>query len=218
MIRRLFLGSTVAAALPACAQRGGQRAAGIGQLSAPNDPTEEKIQAVIRQMATEGGTYLSVPVNDGQWLRILTESSNAKRVVEVGTSTGFSGLFFCLALAKTGGQLITHDIDQGRFQRAKANFEKAGVSDRVTQVLGDARDTLKRLKDPIDIVFLDADKDGYVQYLDILLPLVREGGLILAHNTGMVRDYLDRVQGVSSLETVIYRAGSGLSVTLKKRS
>jgi caffeoyl-CoA O-methyltransferase len=218
MFRRFFLGGTLAATLPACAQRGRQQSGGISQLSQPNDPTEEKIQAVIREMATQGGTYLSVPVDDGQWLRILTESVNAKRVVEVGTSTGFSGLFFSLALVKTGGQLITHDIDKGRYDRARANFEKAGVANRITQVLGDARETLKRLKDPVDVVFLDADKEGYIPYFETLLPLVREGGLILAHNTNMVRGYLDRVGSMPSLETVIYRSGGGLSVTLKKRA
>lgn len=217
MIRRLFLGATVAGVMPACAQRGRQAPSSVAALSEPNDPVEERIQGVIREMATQGGTYLSVPIDDGQWLRILTESTNAQRVVEVGTSTGFSGLFFSLALTKTGGKLITHDIDEGRANQAKANFAKAGVSEVVTQVIGDARETLKLLKEPVDLVFLDADKEGYVPYFETLLPLVRPGGMILAHNTGMVADYLNRVRGMSSLETVIYERGGGLSVTLKKR-
>ena len=74
-----------------------------------------------------------------------------------------------------------------------------------------------RLKEPIDVVFIDADKEGYVDYLDKLLPLVRPGGLILAHNVDMVPDYVKAVTGNADLETVFYMSGGGLAVTLKKR-
>src|SRR5690606_10614884 len=127
--------------------------------------------------------YLSVPISDGRVLRILTESCAAKRVVEVGTSTGYSGLFFALALSKTGGHLTTHEMDEGRATTARANFAKAGVSKLVTVVVGDAHENAKKVKGPVDVLFLDADKGGYVHYLKTLLPELRPGGLILAHNT-----------------------------------
>ncbi len=217
MIRRSFFAAPAIAAIPALAQRGAATSSLNEVLPEAHGEREQRILSVIRAMAQQGGTYLSVPVQDGKWLRILAESTNAQTVVEVGTSTGFSGLFFLLALANTGGKLITHDIDAGRSKRAGENFKMAGMSGQVTQVLGDARDTLKRIQASVDLVFLDADKEGYVPYFDLLLPHVRPGGLILAHNTPMVPQYLERVRALPSLDTVLYGDGGGLSISLKKR-
>jgi predicted O-methyltransferase YrrM len=84
-------------------------------------------------------------------------------------------------------------------------------------VEGDAHRNVAALRDPVDVVFLDADKEGYVDYLHKLLPLVRPGGLILAHNTEMVPEYMKAVTSSADLDTVVYTAGGGLAVTLKKR-
>lgn len=170
-------------------------------------------------MRASGGTYLSVPPEDGRALRLLAEAAGAKTVVEVGTSTGYSGLWLCLALQSTGGRLITFEIDPGRAASARKNFQQAGVDKVVTVVEGDAHQTVATLKGPIDVVFLDADKEGYVDYLRKLLPLVRPGGLLMAHNVGMagVTEYLKEVAANPELETIIYREGAGLAVTLKKR-
>lgn len=178
---------------------------------------EKRILAVLDEMAREGRLYASVPVSDGRMLRLLTETANAKSVVEIGTSTGYSGLWFCLALQATGGRLTTFEIDPGRAQMARDHFKKAGVDGMVTLVEGDAHQTTARLKEPIDVAFLDADKDGYVAYLNRLLPLVRPGGLILAHNLDMVPDYVREVTSNPRLDTVLYREGGGLAITLKKR-
>ncbi len=87
----------------------------------------------------------------------------------------------------------------------------------VTIVEGDAHQNITRLKGPIDVVFIDADKEGYVDYLNKLLPLVRPGGLILAHNVDMAADYVRQVTTSPELETVFYSQGNGLGITLKKR-
>jgi caffeoyl-CoA O-methyltransferase len=91
------------------------------------------------------------------------------------------------------------------------------VDGRVRIVEGDAHKNVANLHDPIDIVFLNADKDGYVDYLNKLLPLVRPGGLILAHNTNIIPEYMKVVTTSADLDTVVYTTGGGLSVTLKKR-
>jgi len=87
----------------------------------------------------------------------------------------------------------------------------------VTVVEGDAHEQVAKLKGPIDIAFVDADKGGYVDYLNKLLPLVKPGGLILAHNVDMVPDYVKAVTTNRNLETILYMEGGGLVVTLKKR-
>jgi predicted O-methyltransferase YrrM len=161
-------------------------------------------------------TYLSVPAEDGRALRLLTEAIGAKNVVEIGTSTGYSGLWFCLALQKTGGHLTTFEIDHPRALQARQHFKEANAESLVTIVEGNAHEQVAKLKDPVDVVFIDADKDGYVDYLNKLLPRVRPGGLILAHNLEMVPAYVKAVTSNSNLETIFYREGAGLVVTLKK--
>jgi predicted O-methyltransferase YrrM len=168
-------------------------------------------------MVKEHETYLSVPLRDGEALRLLAEAVDAKHVVEIGTSTGYSGLWFCLALHKTGGHLTTFEIDRERAARARVHFRAAGVEQLVTVIEGDAHEQITKLKGPIDVAFIDADKTGYLDYLQKLLLRVRPGGLILAHNTNMVPDYVKAVTTNPGLETIFYMQGAGLGVTLKKR-
>jgi predicted O-methyltransferase YrrM len=197
-----------------------QRGEGELHLSNPmvtEGDAEMKIVAVLDRMAKSHETYLSVPVQDGKALRVLTEAAGAKNVVEIGTSTGYSGLWFCLALQRTGGHLTTFEIDHRRASLAREHFQEAGVEKMVTIIEGDAHEQLAKLKAPIDVAFIDADKDGYVDYLNKLLPLVRPGGLILAHNVDVVRDYVKTVTTRADLETIFYMEGGGLGVTLKKR-
>jgi predicted O-methyltransferase YrrM len=178
---------------------------------------ERRILAVLDQARSSGDVYLEVPIIDGRMLRLLTEAAGARNVVEIGTSTGYSGLWLCLALQKTGGKLTTFEIDPGRAAEARKHFQQAGVGPMVTVVEGDAHENVKRLKEPIDVVFIDADKQGYVDYLSRLLPLVRPGGLILAHNVDSAPEYIKAVTTNPDLETVFYMQGAGLGVTLKKR-
>lgn len=184
------------------------------------DEDERRILGVLEEIRTQGRTWASVPRPDGRALRLLAEAIGAKKVVEVGTSTGYSGLWFCLALRATGGHLTTFELDEGRAAMARRHFQQAGVTEMVTLVMGDAHQNVKKVEGPIDLVFLDADKEGYLDYFRQLLPKVRPGGLILAHNTDMPaveRGYLKEIAEIPDLETIFYLEGNGLSVTLKKR-
>lgn len=182
------------------------------------DDSEQKILSVLDDMdKNQRRGMMNVPVSDGRFLRLLTESLGAKTVVEIGTSNGYSGIWFCLALRKTGGKLITHEIDEGRANLAKQNFKRAGVESLVTLVEGDAHEEVKKLKGPIDILFLDADKEGYIDYLNKLLPLMRPGGLILAHNINSRQadpKFIEAITTNSDLESLLI---NGVSVTIKKR-
>jgi predicted O-methyltransferase YrrM len=182
--------------------------------------TEKKILEVLDAMVKANEMYANVPMGDGRILRLLTESIGAKQVAEFGTSTGYSGLWFSMALEKTGGKLTTFDIDPGRIALARRHFQQAGVEHMVTIIEGDAHETVSRLKGPIDVAFIDADKEGYLDYFKKLLPLVRPGGLILAHNMSpRMADpaFLKAITTNPDVETLFYLQGGGMSVTLKKR-
>jgi caffeoyl-CoA O-methyltransferase len=145
--------------------------------------TEKQILAVLDDLdRNQRLRNLTVPAEDARLLRLLTESINAKHVVELGTANGYSGIWFALALQATGGKLTTFEIDPQRVKQARENFKRAGVDHLITLVEGDAHEGVTKLIGPIDLVFIDADKDGYIDYLNKLLPLVRPGGLIVAHN------------------------------------
>jgi predicted O-methyltransferase YrrM len=185
---------------------------------------EKKILSVLDDLdKNQRRGMMNVPISDGRLLRLLTETVSAKHVVEIGTSNGYSGIWFCLALRKTGGKLTTHEIDARRASLARENFKRAGVEKLVTLVEGDAHKEVTKLKETIDVVFIDADKEGYTDYLKKLLPLVRSGGLIIAHNISMrggrsgIADYVKAVTTNPDLETIFYGQGGGVSVTLKKR-
>jgi caffeoyl-CoA O-methyltransferase len=203
--------------------RSGRGAAGASSFLAapvPKDDDEKKILNAIRDISQKEGYMLNVPDQDGRMLRLLAESIGAKTVVEFGTSNGISALWFSLALRKTGGKLITHEIDKKTAALARENFGAAGVSDLVTIVEGDAHETASKLQGPIDMIFIDADKEGYVDYLKKVLPLMRPGGLITAHNINQRAaddEFIKALNTNPELETLYYMDGGGLSVSLKKR-
>ncbi len=185
---------------------------------AQND-SEKRILGVLNDIR-KGPWMMNVDPLHGRLLRILTEAVNARNVVEIGTSNGYSALWICLGLLATGGKLITHEIDPQVAALARENFKKAGVDHLVTVVLGDAHQTVTRLKEPIDLLFIDADKPGYPDYLNQLLPLVRPGGLILADNMARPapsRDFIKAVTTNPGLETIFLNMEStGIGLTVKK--
>jgi predicted O-methyltransferase YrrM len=188
----------------------------------PRDEAEERILNVLDDMRrNQRRGMMNVSEEDGRLLRLLVESLGAKHVVEIGTSNGYSGIWLCLALRTTGGKLTTYEIDAHRASLARENFKRAGVHEIVTLVEGDAHEEVTNLKEPIDILFLDADKSGYLDYLEKLLPLVRQGGLILSHN--MVRPapdpaFVEAITTNPDLETIFLNMdAAGVGVTLKKR-
>jgi predicted O-methyltransferase YrrM len=216
MNRRAIAGFLVLLAAPAiaCAQWGHHDDSVTSARPTAASPAEARILAVLDRMVANRELYLAVDSENGRMLRVLAETVGAKHVVEIGTSTGYSGLWTCLALRTTGGRLTTFEIDPGRAAQARKHFQEAGVDTLVNVVVGDAHQTVKRLEGPIDLLFLDADKEGYADYLKTLLPLVRPGGLIAADNIGSAPDYYEAVTTDPQLETVSF---GRFAVTLKKR-
>lgn len=231
MFKRIVLSVVVIALLASAGlltarQRGrGSRpaqASSIENKPLAKSDVEKKILSVINEMTEDRSRrYLSVSLNDGRLMRQMTEAIGAKRVVEIGTSTGYSGLWFALALKATGGKLTTYELDPGRAKTAAENFKKAGVHDIITIVVGDAHEQVKNYKEPFDVLFLDADKPGYIDYLNKLLPLIRPGGLIFAHNMNRPSPdprYIEAITKNPNLDTsFLLMDGAGVALTLKKR-
>jgi predicted O-methyltransferase YrrM len=187
----------------------------------PANAAERRVLDVIDDYdRTERDGSLSVSLEDGRMLRVLAESAGATRIVEIGTSYGYSGLWLALALVGTSGRLTTFEIDGERQSRARANFERAGVLPQIDLVLGDAHRLLTDINGPVDFVFSDADKEGYLDYLRKLLPVLRPGGLFVTHNMNMApREFLAAITNDAALETTFVDVGSGaIAVTLKKRA
>lgn len=221
--KHLLVAACAAAAMMAAAVSWARADKTAKDNSSTNVKEEVKILRILEDIySDERNGLCNITPEDGRLLRVLTEATDAKHVVEIGTSNGYTAIWFCLALRTTGGKLTTHEIDPFRIPVARKNFKRAGVSHIVTLVEGDAHETVTRLKGPIDILLIDADKDGYLDYLNKLLPLVRPGGLILAHNTtdqaSQMQDYLKAVNTNPALETIfLHKHLNGLGVTLKKR-
>jgi len=200
----------------------GGSSASIKSSPIPKTDEEKQILAVLDNMLQNQRMGMqNVPVEDGRLLRLLAETMNAKNVVEIGTSNGYSALWMLLALRSTGGHLTTFDIDPQRLALARENFKNAGVEKLVTVIEGDAHKEIKVVKGPIDLLFMDADKEGYLDYLEKLMPLVRPGGLIAAHNMNPGMAYPPFVEAITKnpdLETIFLNTHlTGIGVSLKKR-
>lgn len=160
---------------------------------------------------------MNVPANDGRLLYDIIVKNKYKKAIEIGTSTGHSGIWIAWALSKTGGKLITIEINEHRFKEALANFEKAGLSQYIDARLADAHDLVPKLQGPVDFVFSDADKDWYLNYFRALEPKLMVGGCFTAHNVGMygVREYYDYISKLPNYKTSVDNRGAGMAISYK---
>ncbi len=171
-----------------------------------------------------GRGNMNVPTVDGQTLHDIIVKNGYTRALEIGTSTGHSGTWIAWALSKTGGKLITIDIDERRHNEALKNFEEAGLSEFIDARLGDAHEIVPALEGPFDFVFSDADKNWYKNYLDAVLPKLEVGGCFTTHNVSMSRygrgggsgDYMEYLLSLPNLDTTVDSRGSGLAISYKK--
>ena len=168
---------------------------------------------------------MNVPAVDGQTLHDIIIKNNYTRALEIGTSTGHSGIWIAWALSKTGGKLTTIEIDERRHRQAVENFAAAGLSDYIDARLGDAHVIVPALEGPFDFVFSDADKGWYKNYLDAVLPKLEVGGCYATHNVYMGRrgrgrggsgDYLNYLLSLPNMETTVDSRGNGLAISYKK--
>ena len=160
---------------------------------------------------------MNVPESDGQLLYDLIIKNNYKNAVEIGTSTGHSGIWIAWALSKTGGKLITIEIDETRYKEALANFEKAGLSKYIDARLADAHQLVPTLKGPVDFVFSDADKNWYINYFKAMDPKLSAGGCFVSHNVSRRSnyDFYEYVRKLPDYKTSIDTRGGGVAISYK---
>jgi caffeoyl-CoA O-methyltransferase len=164
---------------------------------------------------------LNVPNVDGRTLHDLIVKHRYTRALEIGTSTGHSGVWIAWALSKTGGRLTTLESDAGRRETALENFREAGVAEYIDPRLGDAHVVVPTLDGPYDFVFSDADKEWYANYLQAVWPKVTAGGCFAAHNVSMgqpgMAEFLAALAQVRDAETTIDTSSeAGLSISFKR--
>ena len=167
--------------------------------------------------------------NIGTFYNIMLKSIHAKNILEIGMSVGYSGLWFADAIMSNtqDGQIITIDREQFKIDSATRNFEEAGVSSLIKIRKGEARKILHEIKEEFgenyfDFIFIDADKESYIEYFDLCLPLVRKGGIIAADNilfperfNEMMADYLSHVRNNPNVQSVTVPIDNGEEITIK---
>jgi len=179
-------------------------------------PSEERLNCISK--------------NIGMFYNIMLKSINAKKILEIGMSVGYSGLWFADAImsnAQSDGQITTIDREKFKIDSATRNFEEAEVSSLITIREGEARKILHEIKEEFgenyfDFIFIDADKESYIEYFDLCLPLVRKGGIIGADNilfperfNEMMADYLSHVRSNPNVQSVTIPIDNGEEVTFK---
>ena len=160
---------------------------------------------------------MNVPETDGQLLYDIIVKNKYKNAVEIGTSTGHSGIWIAWALSKTGGKLITIEIDERRYEEALANFEKAGLSKYIDARLADAHQLVPALKGPVDFVFSDADKSWYINYFKDMDPKLLVGGCFVTHNVSRNNNYnfYEYVSKLPNYKTSLDTRGAGVAISYK---
>lgn len=192
--------------------------------AAQTTDAQTELDKRIEQFLTEkreAWQDLNVPYEDGRVLHDLIVNNKYQSALEIGTSTGHSTVWIAWALSKTGGKLVTIEIDENRQREAIKNLKALGLADIVDFRLGDAHQLVKTLKGPFDFVFSDADKDWYIQYFKDVDPKLRAGGTFTAHNVlqsiNGIPAYMDFVNSHPGYETTINRSSdSGIAISRKK--
>ncbi|MBN2029210.1 class I SAM-dependent methyltransferase [bacterium] len=193
-----------------------------------NPELDERVQQFLDEHRYQWRD-LNIPASDGQLLYDLIVENGYTRALEIGTSTGHSATWIAWALSKTGGKLITIEIDEGRHREALGHFEEAGLTDYIDARLADAHELVPRLEGPFDFVFSDADKEWYTNYFKAVAPKLIVGGCYATHNVsaggfgrggrgmgGQNVGYYNYVTGLPNFESTLDTRGSGMLISFKK--
>jgi caffeoyl-CoA O-methyltransferase len=179
------------------------------------------IDSLLKQIKATDKDLLSVSEEDGRFLRLLVVTRGAKRALEIGAASGYSAIWMGLGMRETGGKLVTIEYDKARAAQAAANIQKAGLSDVVQVVSGDAFAEIPKVSGTFDFIFCDAWKRDYQKFFSMVFPRMDKGGLFLGHNVVNKKDEMgDFLKTIHTspavLTSIVSPSGEGMSVTLKR--
>src|SRR5688572_8582106 len=152
------------------------------QTPRPGGAVTPQIESILNSIKAADKGLLAVSEEDGRFLRVLVAARGAKSVLEIGAASGYSGIWLGLGARETGGRVVAIEFDPQRAKEAAANIRKAGLTDVVTVVHGDAFLEIPKVQGMFDLVFLDAWKPDYKRFFDMVFPRLNPGGLFVAHN------------------------------------
>ncbi len=210
MIQRLALVVLLASLM-------GDARADVQRAAPPRDPF-----AVLRDIRARDRAQLAVSEEDGRFLRVLVGASRATHALEIGAASGYSAIWMGLGLRPRGGRLVTIEYDRQRAREAAENVRRAGLTDVVQVISGDAFAEIPKLGGTFDFVFLDAWKRDYKRFFDAVFPRLEPGGVFVAHNVVNKRnemgDFLEVITTHPSLwTTIVSPSGEGMSVSYRSR-
>jgi predicted O-methyltransferase YrrM len=190
-------------------------------LAAPAAAQTPEVQKLLAEIKSKDKGLLAVSEEDGRFLRLMIASSGAKHALEIGGASGYSAIWMGMGLRETGGRLVTIEYDPVRAKELADNIRRAGLSDIVQVVAGDAFQQIPKVQGTFDFVFLDAWKKDYKRFLDMVSPRLDKRGLFLAHNVVNKRsemgDFLDAIQTQTLFwTTIVSPSGEGMSVSYKR--
>ena len=179
------------------------------------------VDALLKQIKAADKDQLAVSEEDGRFLRLLAVTRGAKRALEIGAASGYSAIWMGLGMRETGGRLVTIEYDKARAAEAAANVKRAGLSDIVQVISGDAFAEIPKVPGTFDFVFCDAWKRDYQKFFSMVFPRMDKGGLFLGHNVINKRDEMaDFLKTIHSspavLTSIVAPSGEGVSITLKR--
>jgi caffeoyl-CoA O-methyltransferase len=180
-----------------------------------------EVSRLLAEIKGNDKGLLAVSEEDGRFLRLMVGTSGATRALEIGGASGYSAIWIGMGLRETGGRLVTIEYDPQRAKELGANIRRAGLSDIVQVMSGDAFEQIPKTQGTFDFVFLDAWKRDYKRFFDLVYPRLDKGGLFIAHNVVNKRsemgDFLDAVQKHPSLwTTIVSPSGEGMSISLRR--
>jgi len=193
---------------------------GIRVSAAQGADVPPDVAKLLQQIKAADTDLLAVSEEDGRFLRLTAASIHAARALEIGGANGYSAIWIGLGLRATGGKLTSIEYDPARAKTAGENIRRAGLSDIVTVIAGDAFQQIPKISGTFDFVFLDAWKRDYKRFFDMVFPRMTPGGLFLAHNVvnkaSEMGDFLAAIQNNPAVLTSIVKPGfEGMSVSLK---
>ena len=176
------------------------------------------IDQILKGIRAADKGQLAVSEEDGKFLRVLVGSTGAKRMLEIGAASGYSAIWMGLGARESGGRLVTIEYDAVRAKEAAENIRRAGLTDVVQVIAGDAFKEIPKLEGTFDLVFLDAWKPDYKKFFDLVFPRVTPGGIFLAHNVvnkkSEMPDFLRAIQTHrQAYSTIVAPSHEGISIT-----